>query len=87
MWKVDIKKLENMVDSRLWCSTALQPRYNKIILDNSELGFNEMNNHVNSIVSFIINTTPKLDKLNTERKEDTKDYITKIIWNKCVLEC
>ena len=42
MWKVDIKKLENMVDSMLWCSTALQPRYNKIILDNSELGFNEM---------------------------------------------
>lgn len=87
MWKVDIKKLENMVDSMLWCSTALQPRYNKIILDNSELGFNEMNNHVNLIVSLIINTTPELDKLNTERKEGTKDYITKIIWNKCILEC
>lgn len=87
MWKVDTKKLEKLIDSMLWSSTALQSRYNKFILDNSELGFNEMNNHVNLIVSFIINTTPELDKLNTERKEGTKDYITKIIWNKCILEC
>lgn len=86
MWKVDTKKLENLIDSRLWCSTALQSRYSRIVMDNSELNFNEMNNHVNLIIAFIFNTTPYLDKLNAEQKEDNKDYITKIIWNKCVIE-
>ncbi len=78
--------LENLIDSMVLCSTALQPRYNKIVMDNSELDFNKMNSHINLIVAFIFNTTPYLDKLNTEQKEDNKDYITKIIWNKCVME-
>lgn len=82
MWKMNTEKLEKLIDSLTLCSTASQPMYNKIIMDNSEMDYNKMNNHVNLIMSFIFNTTPYLDKQDI----DTRRYTAEIIWNKCVME-
>ncbi len=86
MWKINVKNLENLIDSMVWCSTAVQPIYNKVVLDNSIVDFDRMNNHVNLVASFIVDTTPYIKNQSTEHQKNTKDYITKIIWNKCVME-